>query len=61
MQPFGKRIRSIRSVLEERREILVELQGHGDYAIRPKFSPDGTLLATVGWDGVVMLWGIPGE
>ncbi len=39
---------------------LASSKEHADIVIRsPAFSPDGTLIATTAWDGMVVLWGIP--
>ncbi|MCD4686606.1 MAG: hypothetical protein K8S97_11785 [Anaerolineae bacterium] len=42
-------------------EELHQVRGHTDLAIRPVFNVDGTLLASVGWDGQVVVWGVPVE
>jgi len=39
---------------------LASLNAHAGLAIRSAFRPDGTLIASVGWDGAVVLWGVPG-
>ena len=40
---------------------LVMLRGHQNLAIRPAFRFDSKLIATVSWDGSVIMWGIPSE
>jgi WD40 repeat protein len=40
-------------------EQLAALTGHRDYAIRAAIDLENDLLATVAWDGYLILWGIP--
>ena len=34
------------------------LNGHADWVYAVAFSPDGTLLASGGWDGEVRVWNV---
>jgi WD40 repeat protein len=43
----------------EHQQELTELRGHTGSITRIQFSPDGTLIATYGNEGVIRLWGIP--
>src|SRR5262249_49506869 len=47
------------TVLTPELEIVMSLTGHDDWVRQVAVSPDGTLLATCGWDGRVMLWSLP--
>jgi WD40 repeat protein/tetratricopeptide (TPR) repeat protein len=43
-------------------ELLGRLEGHTSYIINAAYSPDGTLIATVGDDGTVRVWnGVDGK
>jgi hypothetical protein len=47
------------TVLTERLEVVTTLDGHEDWIRQVTISPDGTMLATCGWDGRVTLWRLP--
>jgi WD40 repeat protein len=38
---------------------VATLEGHKASVLRIAFSPDGSLLASVSWDGTVRVWGVP--
>ncbi len=40
---------------------LVSLPGHTEAVLRVAFSPDGTLIASISWDGTVKIWGIKSD
>jgi len=34
------------------------LEGHQDAVLRVAINPEGTLIASISWDGTVRLWGV---
>lgn len=47
------------TVLTDELAIVSSLTGHDDWIRQVVISPDGSLLATCGWDGRVLLWELP--